>query len=310
VYAGTNLTYTITVTNLGPAAAQNVVVFDTLPAGVTFVSASSGAAAGNTGGAYTRDTDTLLFTFAAGTRYAGINFGDVPENVFTTDGQQTALPGSTVCYTHTFIAGTAGRVTFTTSSAPTPRISGWSAVLYHDLDGNGRLDGPEPVLSGPITVAAGEKVNLLVKVFVPVNAPFNAQGQLTVTAAFEYVNAAPPMSASYVHTDLTIVGTPTTAGLMLTKVVDRATAYPGDTLTYTVTYANQSSGALSNVVIYDATPAFTTFVNAANGPLPPDFTGVTIAKPDVGAKGAIQWSFTGSLAPGTTGTITYVVILE
>ncbi len=40
VVAGTALAYTVTVLNNGPAAAQNVVVTDTLPAGVTFVSTS------------------------------------------------------------------------------------------------------------------------------------------------------------------------------------------------------------------------------------------------------------------------------
>jgi uncharacterized repeat protein (TIGR01451 family) len=42
VTVGDNLTYTITVTNRGPDAAANVVVTDTLPSGVTFVSASPG----------------------------------------------------------------------------------------------------------------------------------------------------------------------------------------------------------------------------------------------------------------------------
>jgi len=41
VALGTNLTYTITVTNSGPTAAPGVTVTDTLPGGVTFVSASA-----------------------------------------------------------------------------------------------------------------------------------------------------------------------------------------------------------------------------------------------------------------------------
>jgi uncharacterized repeat protein (TIGR01451 family) len=42
VIAGQNLTYTLTVTNLGPASASSVTFTDTFPAGVTFVSASPG----------------------------------------------------------------------------------------------------------------------------------------------------------------------------------------------------------------------------------------------------------------------------
>ncbi|MCU0782567.1 MAG: DUF2341 domain-containing protein [Verrucomicrobia bacterium] len=47
VFALGNLTYTVSVTNLGPFTAANVVVSDTLPAGVTFVSASGGGANSN-----------------------------------------------------------------------------------------------------------------------------------------------------------------------------------------------------------------------------------------------------------------------
>jgi uncharacterized repeat protein (TIGR01451 family) len=47
---GNNITYTLTVSNAGPAAASNVVLTDTLPAGVTFVSAiaSQGSCSGTT----------------------------------------------------------------------------------------------------------------------------------------------------------------------------------------------------------------------------------------------------------------------
>jgi uncharacterized repeat protein (TIGR01451 family) len=46
VTAGTNVTYTITVTNNGPSDAQNVTLTDTLPPGTAFVSASAGSGSG------------------------------------------------------------------------------------------------------------------------------------------------------------------------------------------------------------------------------------------------------------------------
>ena len=42
VLASSNLIYTISVTNFGPSSASGVVVTDSLPVGVTFVSASGG----------------------------------------------------------------------------------------------------------------------------------------------------------------------------------------------------------------------------------------------------------------------------
>src|SRR5208282_4929377 len=44
VFAASNLVYTISVTNFGPSSASSVVVTDSLPAGVSFVSASGGGA--------------------------------------------------------------------------------------------------------------------------------------------------------------------------------------------------------------------------------------------------------------------------
>ena len=53
------------------------------------------------------------------------------------------------------------------------------------------------------------------------------------------------------------------AGLLLTKAVDEATAQGGDVVTYTRTYQNNSSALISNFVIDDATPAYTNFLSAS-----------------------------------------------
>ena len=57
VGAAQNLTYTLTVTNNGPATATGVVVTDTLPGTVTFVSASAGCS--ESGGTVTCTTASL-----------------------------------------------------------------------------------------------------------------------------------------------------------------------------------------------------------------------------------------------------------
>src|SRR5207249_3715646 len=42
VFAGTNYSYTVTITNSGPSTASNVVVSDVLPVNAVFVSATGG----------------------------------------------------------------------------------------------------------------------------------------------------------------------------------------------------------------------------------------------------------------------------
>jgi hypothetical protein len=44
--------------------------------------------------------------------------------------------------------------------------------------------------------------------------------------------------------------------------------------------------------------------------LPNDLTGVTIIKPAIGATGAIRWTFTGTLAPASNGTVTFQVKVD
>lgn len=86
-------------------------------------------------------------------------------------------------------------------------------------------------------------------------------------------------------------------------------ALPGETIAYTITYANNGADVLNNVVIYDETPVFTSFVSAGNGALPNNLTGVVITSPDTGVSGPLRWAFAGTLAPGHSGTVTFSVTL-
>lgn len=73
---------------------------------------------------------------------------------------------------------------------------------------------------------------------------------------------------------------------------------------------NESSGPLSNVIIYDDTPAYTTFVSAGTGSLPPGVTGIGITAPAVSATGSIRWTFSGTLSSAGSGTVTFQVKIQ
>jgi uncharacterized repeat protein (TIGR01451 family) len=182
--------------------------------------------------------------------------------------------------------------------------------MYLDANCNAQVEPTEQPIGAPLSVVAGQQICLLIKDAIPPTAPFNAQHQITVTADFQYTGANPSLSRILSRTALTIVGNPSSAGLTLAKSVDKQTALPGETLIYTITYSNNSSEPLNNIVVFDSTPAFTTFLSAAAGALPANLSSVTISSPGAGNSGPIRWNFIGTLAPGQTSTVTFSVLVS
>ncbi|MFH1026429.1 MAG: DUF11 domain-containing protein [Pseudomonadota bacterium] len=280
---------------------------------------STGGLAGTTGGSYDRTTDILTFSNIVGTSYSAITFADVPDNRLLTDNTQSALAGSVLYHPHVFTASSGGSVVFSSAAIPSPVIPGWSEVIYRDLNCNATFDSGEPQLSGPLSVLAGEQVCILVKEFVPAGAPQGATNQVSVTAAFTFTNApAPVLTRDYFRGDITTVGNPSSAGLTLNKTVDKASALPGESLIYTINYSNNSSESLKSIVIHDSVPSFTvsplaccvnpstSCLGSATTPFPADISGCSATI----SGSSIDWTMTGTLAPGSTGQVKFQVIIQ
>jgi uncharacterized repeat protein (TIGR01451 family) len=351
---GANGVYTITVDNtLGTAPTAGVItVTDTLPTGLTFVSATGSTWACASApplvictsnaviaaGAASVSPITLTVAVAStavpsvtnsvavsgGGEPAGNNGNNSafdPTNVvaaavnsFAPDNSQTGIPGTTVFYAHTFNAGAAGSVSFSTTNIATPAVAGWTNAIYRDADCSGTLNGAEGAapLAGAIAVGAGASVCIIVADSIPAAAPFNAQNVISVTSTFNG-------SSTITRTDTTTVGSAGGAGLTLAKSVRNVTlgtpagtsntARPGDVLEYTITYTNSGAGALSAIVVTDATPAFTTFQAASCGaPLPANITTCNVTtQPAVNGSGSVVWTLAGSLTAGGSGTVLYTV---
>ena len=112
------------------------------------------------------------------------------------------------------------------------------------------------------------------------------------------------------------------AGLTLMKSVRNVTqggiagtsntARPGEVLEYIVIYTNTSSTNVMSVVISDNTPAFTNFNVASCGmPLPAALTSCMVTvQPMVGVGGNVQWTLSGMLNAGQSGTVTFQVTVQ
>jgi uncharacterized repeat protein (TIGR01451 family) len=276
---------------------------------------ATGGSAGTTGGAYVRSTNTSTFTTAPGNTYSGVNFGVVPVNIWLSDAIQGGTPGSSIAFAHAFTAGSAGTVTFA-MTATTSSGSVWSQTLYHDTNCNGMIDAAEPALVASMAVVVDQKVCLVMKQFVPTGAAVGTHNAVVVGATMAYANAAPALSAALTNTDTTTLGA--MVNLTLTKLVRNITtgaafttsnaASPNDIIEYQLIAKNLSSGTVSNVVVNDATPAFTAFVSAACPvSLPATITVCNTAHPSPNGAGAINWTFGGALPSGASLTITFQV---
>jgi large repetitive protein len=344
----------------GPTSGT-VTVTDTLPVGLSYVPAGSGGAgwtcgvagavvtctsstviaAGGTGAPITLNVAVASVAVPSVTNLASVSGGGepianagnndaadftvvdlAPQNTFAPDGNLTGAPGTVVSYPHVFNAAIAGTVSFSTLSAPSPAIAGWSNVIYRDDDCNGVLNGSETSaapLTGTVAVTAGAQVCIVVREFIPATATLNATDTLSVRALF--TPSGPGSSQTLTRTDITTV-TGTGAGLVLAKSVRNVTtggvagtsnvAASGHTLEYTITYTNNGSVPLGNIVVTDSTPAFSNFVLAAcSTPLPATLSGCTVStQPSVGGSGGMSWTLSGSLAPGASGSVTFRVTVQ
>ena len=143
--AGSALTYTITVTNNGPSSASDVVVEDTLPTGVTFVSGT-----GPTGQALTENNGVV--TADGGTLTNGGSFM-MTINV-TIDGDATGDLVNSATVSATTLDNTPNNDAATATTAVDPLSSSISGAVYADRNNNGIRDDGELGIAG-VTITLG-----------------------------------------------------------------------------------------------------------------------------------------------------------
>ncbi len=179
VLTGNHLTYTISVTNFGPATATGVTVTDTLPAGVTFVSNSPPGIATNSAGTVIGNLGTIgsggvvmfnivVMPTVGGTNTDTVNLGDnvaFPFKADRTASVKTVViavqlgiaksgnsltfswPTNASAYTLQFATNLNSPVTWTSVTSPAPQLVGGQYTVTLTNSGTTRyfrLNGPGP----------------------------------------------------------------------------------------------------------------------------------------------------------------------
>lgn len=249
-------------------------------------------------------------------------------------------PGGTVVYKHTLTnngniveGATAGSLPYTITNDQT--ANGWVTSLFVDLNNDGIADANELVtgndlakflldantlnssVGGPIL--KGSAVNLLIKVQAPTNATAGTPSSVVFTILPTV--AGGQSVVSLVNTDLTTV---TNGQVRLVKEQSLAncssgaatgtytqntvSAKPGECVKYKITATNEGNADVTNVVISDATPAYTTLkVIASASPVATNATlNTSTAALLDGSTGTVAAEKT-PLAPSTSAVLEFVI---
>lgn len=218
-------------------------------------------------------------------------------------------PGGTVVYKHTLTnngniveGAAAGSLLYTLTNDQA--ANGWTTSLFVDSNNDGVADANELVTGNDLAVktgsiARGASVNLLIKVQAPTNATAGTPSAVVLTIKPTVVGGQ--SVADLVNTDLTTVTSGQVrlvkeqslancvTGVAGTYTQNTVSAKPGECVKYRITATNEGNADVTNVVISDATPAYTTLKVIASAS--PVATNATLS------------TSTAALTDGSTGTI-------
>jgi uncharacterized repeat protein (TIGR01451 family) len=302
VSTGQNLTYTLTATNNGPSNATNTIITDTLPTGLTFVSANysvnggASQAANNASGTITTGTFTLtsgqstVLTIIAtvGTGFANptTNTGSVDSaetTPVTANASTTLTPDIDLGIVKTIVGGatTVGqggtltyRLALTNNSSTT--VTGIEVfdnfplgftlgTLPSGVAADGTTVDPNDVIWSIASLAGGATTTVDIPVTVSATA---ALGLTPNTATIDVSTnglAGFNDTVSTNNTSTVNVTVEPRYDLRITKTNNLTALATGQTFTYTLTAINDGPSSASNVTISDTLPSTLEFISSTAG---------------------------------------------
>lgn len=262
-----------------------------------------------------------------------LDFGRVRKPVWVADSVAEKEPGGVVYHSHRYTPHSSGTLDFSiVSESSLPANSTWQSVLFLDDNCNGALDPGETNVPASVSasVASTPLVCVISKVFVPTDVSDGDTYTYSVQATMTYEDSAATGHAVVIQqsiTDMTRVISAEEGLLVLSKTVRNVStagtpttsnaALPGHTLGYNIVFSNTGGGAITDLLISDHTPAYSTLAQPVTCPatLPDGISNCTVIAPSAaenvaGYSGDVQWTFEGALTSGASGQLGYEVAVE
>jgi uncharacterized repeat protein (TIGR01451 family) len=327
VSQGTELTYSIGVSNAGPSSATGISLTDTLPAGVTFNSATA------TQGSCSQASGTVTCSLGtlANTASATVTIKVTPQSVttLTNTANVTSLTGDPNTTNNGSSAVTtvnaSANLSLTKSDAPDPVLVGQPLTYTLTIQNAGPSAAPSvqltdtlpagvtfgsatPSQGSPCTQATGTVTCALGTIAngssatVTIQVTPQSQGSITNTASV--TSGATDVNLANNSASAATLVNPV-ADLVVTKTDSPDPALVGQPLTYTVGVQNSGPSSATSVSLSDALPAGVSFVSATpsqGSPCTQSAGTVTCALGTIAnaASASVQITVT----PNSTGSIT------
>lgn len=325
--AGTLGTVVSNTGTVAPAATANFCAVVTTPA-------TGATALAGTYRTYFRVTSNA--TGASDIKLDAVTLSALNNLTLTPPGTGQIQPGGTINYPHILANGGNSSCGggFTFNIVNSQAAAGWSYVLYLDNGTTvGSVDAGDTILGGGVASAvitpspalaslpAGGSVQLLVKVQAPSGATSGEVDALTITATDPVGTCG--TTAPIADTTTVLAGQ---IRLVKTQALstwngtscDAAGAYsssamsqkPGDCVWYRVVATNDGDANVTNVVINDATPTFTTFAGGGACTNSVGVTGtatISGAGSTVGSTGAVKCGTWTTVPPSATTQLEFAV---
>lgn len=288
VLAGSNISYSVNVQNLGPDPATGVVWVDTLPANVTFVSVTAPCVFNAGPGTVTCSFGNIAVGAFSPTitLVVATNAGSVPTvlNLSTVSGNEPDPVAINNTANETTTVNPAADLAVTVADAPDPVVAGGNVTYTVTVANSGPSAATAVVLTNTLpaavtfvsatpsagtcaapaagaftcnlgTINSGANATVVVVVTTTGATAASITNSATATAA-----VADPSAANNTGAAATTVNPSANLSLTLADAPDPATQ--GGNITYTGTLGNAGPSNASSVVFTQAVPASTTFVSA------------------------------------------------